>query len=190
MSLQNILANLQYFDRTLPNVPPEEEHYLTKEYDAVTSDEDWKADRATQAVLARRLEQLQSRPLFYVWRVRTGLRKVIIEVKAVKDPAVEFNAFTKGDFKGVYSAYSIYTNEAANRLNRAIEASSDLSDLDTRITELVDHEEARGQQSLLSPQQMSGLISRGALLVFDMNEYAGCQLAKLAPTKEFPPFTP
>lgn len=189
LTYQRLLSNLRYFDDTLPRVPPDEARYLAKEEKAIRTS-DLNADQATQAVLGKRFERLQSRPLFYVWRVRKELPTAMIEVRAVKDPNIELSVLTHGSSKFAYMpkySPSIYTSEAANRLVRALLASSDLADLETRIEDLLDNQGLPGNRLMFSEQQFMQIVFDNGSLVFDMNEYAECLLTRLAPTKKFPP---
>lgn len=142
----------------------------------------WKGDAATKAVLARRFQELQNRRLFYVWEVRRELPQAMLEVKGVENAAVEFNAFMKGKLKDA-PPFNVYRNEHANRLNRALRASSDLSQLEIRVDDLLDQEESGRVVPLFSKQQFENLAFRSGSLVFDINQYAACELAKLAPVK-------
>jgi hypothetical protein len=177
--LQAVVASIQYIDEALPQIPPEEERYFKREYAALMGPMSWSGDAATKAVFAQRFDELQKRRLFYVWQVRKELPQVAFEVEAVERPALEFEAFMEGKFKGAPPS-NAYADERANRLNRALRASSALSDLAIRMADLLDRNSIK---PLFSGQQFQILAFRTGMLVSNMNQYAECQLAKVAPVK-------
>lgn len=182
MEYQTVIASLRYIDETLPHVPPDESRYFQEENSAIIAASSSNADASTQAALARRFDRMVAHRLFYVWQARRQLPDLIIEVQGVESPGIELKAASKGKFDKPFSL-GMFANEDANQLLRALIVSSDLGELQASITDLLDHEELHNSDPLFSAQQFQTLGFRAGLLVSDMNEYAKCELVKIAPLK-------
>ncbi|MBM0105200.1 hypothetical protein JM946_10580 [Steroidobacter sp. S1-65] len=180
-SIDRIKATLQFFDRILPNVPPEEERYLSAESEALfRNHRDELGSNHPHDSTYRRQESLASRRLYYVWKARGELSQVRAKLDLL---LLNRDSTGKAWLDGNHNAdLSIYASEEANKLNRAANIISDVSDLQLSLRELSAHETAR-QDSFLT-RETSGEFYVSILAMDNyLSAFIQCKLAKIAPAR-------
>jgi hypothetical protein len=171
--IDRIQTSLKYFVQVLPNVPPEENLYLQAESQSVFKAYDEEAAQNTsQKVANARFATLSARPLYYVWKARADLSRAITDVDLV---LVNVERANKTGLE--------YQSNEANKLHRAAESLSDLSDLQQSLSEFINHDGALGNP-LLSDQQKTSISERQVRLITTMAFFIQCKLAKIAPAKK------
>lgn len=148
---------LQIIDTNLPNIPPEERAYLDRENNAM-------AALAPGDALAagRRMQALESRPLYGAWQVRIALDQ---STQAV-------NRTYEKDGMGV----AFYDAEDANVLHRMMTLSTFLGSLSAAIDKYLDQESSMvSMPSGLSRPQFANLLQASGNL--NLEFAMQCQLA-------------
>lgn len=169
-SLQKLTAQLDYADQVLPNIPPEEDRYLTAEsasaqkvYLEELEKNNWKAPIQGQG--NTRYAALEARPLYTVWGVRKDLveaKRAITEITRPEPGLVNYRK-----------------NQDAEKLERATKALSPVNKYALQIQKLLTRQTFVSNSVLITSDQYSRLYSGALTLTSDLGYYMSCKLAKI-----------
>lgn len=169
-SLQNMTAQLDYAEQVLPNIPPEEDRYLTAEsaaaqkvYQEELEKNNWK--EPTQGQGNMRYAALEARPLYTVW----GVRKDLVEAKRAITEIIK-----PGPGLVIYRK-----NQDAEKLERATKALYPVNRYALHIQELLARQMLTSNNLLITSDQYSRLYSGALTLTSDLGYYMSCKLAKV-----------
>lgn len=175
-SLKNSLGQLDYADLVLPNIPPEEDRYLTAEsaaakkiYSEELEKNNWKAPLQGQGNI--RYAALEARPLYTVW----GIRKDLVEAKRA----------IAGILDGGGLARSYRKNQDAEKLERATRALLPVTAYALHMQDLLTRQNLTPANRMLTSEQWTRLYSGALTLNSDLGYYMSCKLAKIMGRQSF-----
>jgi len=164
---------LDYADQSLPNIPPEEERYLTTETSsALKVGAEEREQKGSTDLSDKRFNDLARRPLYYVWKVRQALTHARDAVANIltpqdKDPRARAENLAARQLK----------NDEAEKLQRAIYAQGEIDayllamqDFITRIDTI--------QNLAMSHEQVTRIYTQIVMMPTNMRSYMSCKLAK------------
>lgn len=173
---KNATSILDYADQVLPNVPPEEDRYLTAESAAaqkVYTDErkqnNWQ--EPTQGQGNRRYAALQARPLYTVWGVRKNIveaRKAITEILKPAPPIL----------------VTYRKNPEAEKLERATRALNSVNGYALSMQDFLTRQSFTSA-TLITSDQYLRLYGGALVLTSDVGQYMDCKLAKVMGRQSF-----
>ncbi|MFC0398590.1 hypothetical protein [Paraburkholderia rhizosphaerae] len=175
-SLEKMTAQLDYADQVLPNIPPEEDRYLTAESSAakkVYEDElkknDWKEPVQGQGNM--RYAALEARPLYTVW----GVRKDLVEARQAIDGILK-----PGSGLVIYRK-----NPDAEKLQRALRALYPADRYALHMQELLTKQTLTSNNRMITSEQYSRLYGGALTLTTNLGYYMDCKLAKIMGRQSF-----
>lgn len=157
-------AMLEFADRTLPMVPPEEAAAYEKEDREIL--ELYKT-RGNDPEVRRRDEELKNRPLFQAWATRMRLERLRSALagidRLIANPAT----------------VSAYQDVEADKLSHALAAIRQAQGYVDSVRRFVQQAIARPDRTIPDPD-LARLHADTHLLTLHLADYADCKLAKLA----------
>jgi hypothetical protein len=172
---KNLTSILDYADQALPNIPPEEDRYLTAEsaaakkvYDEELEKNNWKTPAQGQG--NARYAALQARPLYTVWGVRKNIveaRKAITEILKPEPPIL----------------VTYRKNPEAEKLERATRALSSVNQYVLAMQDFLTKQSFT--PSLITSDQYLRLYGGAFSLTHDLGQYMSCKLAKIMGRQSF-----
>lgn len=181
-----IKEDLAYINQTLPNIPLEEDKYLTAESDAAKKIfyEELDGKRSHESSNQRH-NALAARHLYYVWIARKDLVKLQDRIDYILNWQSVVKAWAQGQ-KPVSPApnihlNNIYKNEEANKLARAIDVIYDYDSFLMTMNELLIMERFRTDR-ILSNEQYDNVLYKVLWIGNELERYMQCKLAKTAQT--------
>ncbi|MBC8641621.1 hypothetical protein IAG25_32880 [Caballeronia sp. EK] len=179
-SLKTLTATLDYADQVLPNIPPEEDRYLTAEstaaqkvYEEELKKNNWKAPAQSQG--NTRYAALEARPLYTVWGVRNALAKAKLSIAAILD-------------EGSGTGFVTYRkNPDAAKLDRALHAIYPLDAYALSMQALLTKQTyvPQSHKIMLTADQWSKLYGGTSTLTTNLGYYMSCKLAKVMGRQSF-----
>jgi hypothetical protein len=173
--LKNFVAQLDYADQVLPNIPPEEDRYLTAEsaaakkvYMEELEANNWKAPAQSQGNM--RYAALEARPLYIVW----GVRKDLVDAKRAIAQILDGGP-----------ARSYRKNREAEKLERTTSAITAVTIYSLHMQEFLTKQTLAQQNRMITSEQWSRLYSSALTLNSDLGYYMSCKLAKIMGRQSF-----
>jgi len=157
-------SNLDIADKLLPNIPPEEEHYLVAETAALRAsyrNED--KEKRPHDQTNYREGVLSLRPLYYVWKTRTSLKAARTALKRVSD-----SPFPRSDYAN---------SPEAHKLQNSISALPVLGIFFNDLQDFLTRDEL-AQTPRLTPLQRANLSYLTIGLYYSLSEVMECSLAR------------
>lgn len=172
-SISKLLIGIDYADKTFPNIPPEEQHYLESEYAAAAQmykDENTSGDKI-YARSSQMFNKLYSRPLYAVWDFRKTIEPARASLKRIlkRQPNLE-----KGDADFI----TYVKNTEAEKLERAANAIGAFEKYNTALQKLLDKVSVM-QSPLISKTQYIRLASASLLGGEELGWFISCKLSKI-----------
>jgi hypothetical protein len=167
-ALAELLEEVRRFERLIPNVPPEEESYLSREYDAIMVNFEDKRQRR------ERFGFVSSRPWYRVWSVRRDINKVEVALKKVIETPKGWG--------------TDYESKEAEKLRQAIAASDVVAHYVSGVGEFLSNAElGKVKVVSLSGEQIQRFSFHTYILPSTLSMYMQCKLAKImGPQPLFP----
>jgi hypothetical protein len=176
-SLKSFIGQLDYADAALPNIPPEEDKYLTAEsaaakkvYDEELEKNNWNAPLQGQGNM--RYAALEARPLYVVWGVRKDLataRQAIAAILASDPPGL----------------VTYRKNPEAEKLERATRAIWPVTAYSVHMEEFLTRQNLAPAKAMITSDQWTRLYSGALTLNTDLANYMSCKLAKIMGRQSF-----
>lgn len=177
-SLQGITATLNDADKVLPNIPPEEDRYLTAEsaaaqqvYEDELEKNNWKTPINGQA--NRRYAALEARPLYTVWGVRKDLGKAKLAISEILKPEL-------GNHMVTYR-----NNPEAEKLDVATSAIYSVSAYALSMRDFLTKQPLGTNSAMITSDQYTALYSGILDLNSSLGRYMSCKLAKIMGRQSF-----
>ncbi|MBN3770720.1 hypothetical protein [Burkholderia sp. Se-20378] len=177
-SLKNVIGQLDYADQVLPNIPPEEDRYLTAEsaaakkvYDEELRKNNWKTPLQGQGNM--RYGALEARPLYAAW----NLRKELVEAKG------KITEILKPEPVPVLVTYR--KNPEAEKLERATRALLSITTYSLRMQDFLTRQNLAPNNAMITSDQWTRLYSGALTLNSDLGYYMSCKLAKIMGRQSF-----
>ncbi|KUZ36562.1 hypothetical protein [Burkholderia territorii] len=175
--LAKLISQLDYAAEALPNIPPEEDRYLTAESSAALKvyveeqkQNNW--EPPTQGQGNMRFAALAARPLYTVWKVRKDL--------------AEAKRAIAGIVRDGGPARSYKGNPEAEKLERATRAIGPISTYSLQMQEFLTRQTlAQNNNMLVTPEQWARLYSGALTLDSGLGYYMSCKLAKIMGRQSF-----
>ncbi|NLP64207.1 hypothetical protein [Paraburkholderia sacchari] len=167
-SLKNFIGQLDYADLVLPNVPPEEDRYLTAESAAAQK---LYMDESTRGQGNMRYAALDARPLYVVW----GVRKDLVDSKRAIAGILEDGG----------PARSYRKNPEAEKLERATRALLPVTEYSLHMQDFLTRQNLAPNKAIVTSEQWARLYSGALTLTSDLGYYMSCKLAKIMGRQSF-----
>jgi hypothetical protein len=169
--IDTLLGEIDYADKALPNVPPEEERYLDAESArALRTYRDEEAKSDNSHVRSNQIyNRLFSRPFYAVWKFRKAFEPARSALSLILKP-LPSNAF---DTTVTYHKYP-----EAEKLQRASMAIYPVGDYVRALQEFLDKIEGR-ERSMMTESQYLQLVQESYAMNLDLGDYISCKLAKI-----------
>ncbi|MGS1060087.1 hypothetical protein [Burkholderia glumae] len=176
-SLNNVLGQLAYADQALPNIPPEEDRYLTVEsaaakkvYEEELKKNDWNPPLQGQGNM--RYAALEARPLYVVWNLRKELAEAQRKITEILKPPVP-----------IFVTYR--KNPEAEKLERATRALLSVTEYSLRMQDFLTRQNLAPNSAMITSDQWSRLYSGALTLNSDLGYFMSCKLAKIMGRQSF-----
>jgi len=177
--IATLLSQVDFADQALPNIPPEEQHYLEAEFAAAGRTYKNEVDsgnknfsRSTQMYL-----RLYARPMYPVWALRKTIEPARAALKRIlkRQPQPE---------RGNADLDTYKKNPEAEKLERATSALAAVGEYVSALQAFLDNTRGR-ELSLLTRQQMMRLLVSRYSMLSDMGGFMSCKLAKIMGRQSF-----
>lgn len=175
-TINRLISNLDYVDHALPNIPPEEQHYLEAEYNRALdtlNEEMLKNGKAPKG--NKMFYKLSLRPLYDVWYLRRTIEPARLALERVlkRQPHPE-----NGDADFI----TYKNNPEAEKLERASMAEFQVEGFVTQLDIYLDKIEY--QQKPFSDDTYVRLLGNGGM-ADDLSAFINCKLAKIMGKQSF-----
>jgi len=162
--INGMIEILDYADRTIPNIPPEEEKYLTAEQAAALRlFREELTEKRSHEQSNERFRKLQSRPLYYVWEVRETIAPTKEALAKIRTLDVS----------------RTYKSDEAEKLDRAARSAYRVSDYAIHMQIYLKRSEWGISAMQVSQSQYNELLSGALAINTSLADYEGCKLARL-----------
>ncbi len=170
--IDNILSRIDYVDKELPTIPPEELHYLDTEFARGLKLENEELLNNEPSTKGKQLiYELSLRPYYDVWYLRRALESAKLDIKRIllRQPYPDMG----------YADFNSYNNPEAEKLERASRAIYDVGQFTNELSRYIDKKRA----SLTTEENNRFLATSGMTL--DLGMFISCKLAKIMGRQKF-----
>lgn len=170
--IDNILSMIDYVDKELPTVPPEEQHYLDTQFARGLELENNELSNHEPSQNGKQLlHELSLRPYYDIWYLRRDLEPAKRDIKRIllRPPHPDMG----------YVDFNSYNNPEAEKLERANSAIYHVSQFTNELSRYIDKKRA----SLTTEENNRFLGTTGITLNLGM--FISCKLAKIMGRQKF-----
>jgi hypothetical protein len=177
-SIQRLEQRLDYVDHMLPNIPPEEDRYLTAESERgmkvyqEEQDKHLSTDPSDQI-----LSTLAARKLYYPWKIRKELAKLKHDVAKILSHKPSPEELYMPTYRG---------NDEAEKLKLAAQALDSAHSYSLQVQEYMTRGQLGKAPPVLASEQFLNVYGGLISLTPDLANYIQCKLAKIMGPQPLP----